>query len=79
MKTAKIGKVRPREGICPKCKEHTLLTRHHYRPVRFFGRQNNKQILLICSDCHSMLERLIPQREQMPVTFYFSIVELFLK
>lgn len=64
-------------GECPKCKEIKPLTRHHIKPRRFFS-SNNKNILLICRDCHNNLEFFIPQQQKMCDSFYFKIVELFL-
>lgn len=64
------------KGICPKCKDKTILTRHHIYPRRFF---QHSAILKICRECHNELERLIPRQEQMHENFYLNIVKLFLK
>jgi len=64
-------------GVCPKCTQNSLLTRHHIKPKRFFG-NNNQEILMICRNCHNDLEKLIPQKEKMQDSFYITIVDLFL-
>lgn len=70
-------------GHCPKCGEHGKLTRHHYKPVRFWGRLHNNEVIYLCWDCHRRLEVLITAsegkpRQQLPEPFYFAIVEAYL-
>jgi len=63
-------------GICPKCRKDKRLTRHHYKPRRFFRRSNT---IKLCWNCHRELEILIPQYQKMPVKFYYWVVRNFLK
>jgi len=77
-------KKRRKHGECPKCGEHRELTRHHVRPVRFWGRLgNNDELVYLCWSCHSRLEELIARSEgrpriQLPQGFYSAIVEAYL-
>ena len=65
------------EGICPKCNEIKILTKHHIRPKRHFGKgRRNPECIDICRECHSELEKRIPFR-RMPERFYFHIVRAF--
>lgn len=64
-----------RRGICPKCRKDRLLTRHHFKPKRFF---RSSPTIRICRKCHDILETIIP-KEKMSVKFYFWIVKNFLE
>lgn len=64
-----------RRGICPKCKRHKALTRHHIKPKRFY---KTSKTVRICRKCHDVLETIIP-REKMSVRFYFWVVKNFLE
>lgn len=61
---------------CPKCFRYLKLTKHHVLPRRFFGENSSK--LLICRDCHSKLEMMIPVHEQQPPDFYREVITKFL-
>lgn len=50
-----------KEGVCPKCREHKKLTRHHVYPKTHYGPQGETE--LICRDCHDDLEYLIQETE----------------
>lgn len=63
-------------GICPKCGVDKELTKHHVVPVRHKGR--NGPVLLICRECHSNLELLIPHKRVSDVIFYYKVVIKFL-
>ena len=63
-------------GICPKCHKEKRLTRHHYKPKRFFRRSNT---IRLCRPCHNELETLIPIGRKMPVRFYYWVVKIFLE
>ncbi len=64
------------EALCPKCRKVKHLTKHHYRPKRFFRRSDT---IRLCRGCHSELEMLIPQFEKKSVRFYYQIVKIFLE
>jgi len=65
-----------KKGICPKCLAEKPLTRHHVLPRRHF--RENSEIVYLCRDCHSDLEKLIPYDRQSE-NFYIKIVADFLK
>jgi len=68
-----------RVGICPRCEVRSKLTKHHYRPKRHFGRgPSNKDVIYLCRPCHNLLEDIIVY-ELMPVSYYYKVVENFLK
>lgn len=69
--------MRPR-GLCPKCLEIAVLTKHHCFPKRFFPNQPKPVCLWICRTCHDELERLIPYRRKMPRNFYLDVAKHFL-
>lgn len=65
--------------ICPACGELKKMTAHHIFPRRHFGRgPRNNFIFLLCWECHSELEILIPF-ELMPRRFYPFILNFFLQ
>ena len=64
------------KDICPKCKKHKALTRHHIKPKRFF---KSSQTIKICRHCHDDLEMIIPKRERLPIRFYYQIIRDFLR
>lgn len=66
------------KGVCPKCGVVKPLTRHHILPKRLFGSQGNRDIFLLCRECHSELELLIPLRTKKEDIFYYQIVFKFL-
>lgn len=65
---------------CPKCGEDKPLTKHHVFPSRFKWRRSLRRITVkLCRQCHDLLEKHIPQYEQMPEDFYENVVDDFLK
>lgn len=60
-------------GECPKCEKHLRLTKHHVFPKRHFRKE---VYLFICRDCHTRLEKLIPQRKA-HVRFYLYVLIVF--
>lgn len=73
----RIRKRRKRYGVCPKCGIEQPLTRHHLTPRRFYGRQHNNWIVLLCRKCHDNLEQRIPFK-RIPKRFYISIYLTFM-
>jgi len=66
-----------RIGLCPSCNLLGVLTRHHVKPVRHFGRgKRNNHVVYLCRKCHNTLESLIPY-QKMPVSFYYQILPFF--
>jgi hypothetical protein len=65
-------------GLCPACKKMRNLTEHHLYPKRFFGKKNNKALLLICVDCHRALEKRIPSDKKLRRDDYLHIARVFL-
>lgn len=63
-------------GICPKCGVDKELTKHHIIPVRHGGRKG--PIFFICLECHRNLEKMIPQKKEKGVMFYYKVVIEFL-
>ena len=63
---------------CPKCKEEKVMTRHHIYPIRFFGKEDNKERFLLCRECHTDLEKYIPNYQVMPKEFYPAVIQMFL-
>ena len=60
-----------RTAICPKCFRVMPLEGHHIFPVRFFGRKNNKRNrLFLCHDCHTEVERMLPVTTKLTRTAY---------
>jgi hypothetical protein len=66
-------------GLCPKCLEMKNLTFHHIFPLRFFKNKRNGAILMLCRDCHTELEFLIPQKPRLSKEEYIKICINFLK
>ena len=68
---------RPEYCTCKKCGEWKASTRHHLLPRRIYGRRNNSRVVLLCRECHSLLERRIPYK-QIPRRHYFAIYLTFM-
>lgn len=66
------------QEICPKCETKKPMTKHHVKPVRFYGKKGNNDIVKLCRDCHDLLEKIIPQKPKMHDEFYFEVVNQFL-
>lgn len=65
------------EGMCLKCEQMKELTEHHIKPRRHYGNgKGNWEVILLCRECHDMLERLIPFDRQ-PEEFYYDILVFF--
>jgi len=48
------------QEYCLKCYRNTKLTRHHLKPVRFFGKGHfNPEVATLCKYCHRNLESII--------------------
>lgn len=60
-------------GVCPKCFEITVLTRHHILPQRFFGKKNNSSKIFLCRKCHDIADRLTPYKEKLDKQEYLNI------
>ncbi len=65
--------------FCPKCHQVREGTRHHVLPQRFFGSNQNSPILFLCRDCHSEVEKQIPQHHRLDRDEYFEIAAEFLQ
>ena len=64
-------------GECPKCHCQKILTKHHIKPRRWFGRgKRNNSVIYICRECHDELELLIPYEKQ-KVPFYYQVIKQF--
>lgn len=64
---------------CPACGRYLRMTRHHIKPVRWFGNgKKNNEIFRLCRECHDELEHKYIPHELMPVEFYHAIVQVFL-
>jgi len=50
-------------GLCPACLEERRLSKHHLFPKRHFGRKKNREVCMLCLDCHANLERVIADIE----------------
>jgi hypothetical protein len=72
--------IRASASVCPKCQREysnrIKKTRHHLLPLRFFP--DLPLHVILCADCHSKLERLIPTDHVMPIDFYTEVVVRFL-
>ena len=67
-------------GKCIGCGIAQPLTRHHFLPVRHYGKgKHNDHIVLLCQECHTELERLIPTHPVLETWKYFAVVAKFLK
>jgi len=66
------------QGECPRCTQHTKLTRHHILVRQFFGHSETAPCILICRTCHTELHKLIPENELRTIDFYWEIVFVFL-
>lgn len=63
--------------VCPKCDRLMILTRHHIKPRRWFGKgRRNNSVIYICRECHDELELLIPY-ERKKVSFYYEVIKQF--
>lgn len=54
----------------------TIMTRHHIRPKRHYGKVGNHMIVRLCRACHNALELMIPYKK-MCDTFYFEVLYTF--
>lgn len=50
------------EAICPKCFTMQLMTRHHVVPRRYKVKGTHKLLLLICRDCHDVIDAIMPDK-----------------
>jgi hypothetical protein len=64
--------------LCPKCLEITQGTKHHIFPKRFFGNGDSTPLLYLCRHCHSELEKIIPQFQQLEKEDYLQLTREFL-
>jgi len=48
---------------CPACGQARPMTKHHVKPRRWFGRENNETTVKLCRDCHDEVERRIYHAE----------------
>jgi hypothetical protein len=60
---------------CAKCGAKNNLTRHHIYPQRYFP--HSRRVVILCRDCHTRLERLIP-KEVKALYEYEAILVRFL-
>jgi len=69
-------------GLCPKCMELKVLTKHHIFPKRYLSKRASPTYLHLCRECHNDLEYLISKRErgrQLKNHVYLNIAISFLK
>lgn len=67
-------------GLCPKCINFTLVTKHHIFPRRHKDHWSQAQRdtkVILCRKCHDELEAMIPEEFQETET-YVEVVEAFL-
>jgi hypothetical protein len=62
--------------LCPKCLLILPGTKHHLFPKRFFGSEG--PLLYLCRNCHSDLEKIIPQFQELEKDDYLQITREFL-
>jgi hypothetical protein len=65
--------------MCAKCLKIRESSKHHLLPRRFFGSNENSPLLFLCRDCHTALEKLIPQHHKLERDEYFLIAVEFLR
>lgn len=46
-------------NTCAKCKQEKTLTKHHIFPKTHFGKRNNRDVVLLCLECHIKVENYI--------------------
>lgn len=70
-------------GICPVCKQHRKLTRHHiFRSAVWRDYEDTQEhILLVCRSCHDLIEQEVTKREneilQKHQELYVGVIEDF--
>ena len=48
-----------KKGICERCKKHGYVNDHHITPKQY-KKDNNKETLRLCLDCHVELHEELP-------------------
>lgn len=56
-----------------KCLELKTVEYHHVMPRRFYGKKNNTIRLLLCSDCHREIEKILPHSIKLTRKQYLEI------
>ena len=64
-------------GICARCLELKQLEKHHLFPLEFFRKQRKAPIVMLCSECHRRLHKILP-RKKLSKKQYVEITEQFL-
>jgi hypothetical protein len=64
-------------GVCPKCIQARFLTKHHVLPQRYYS--NNKFVLLLCSECHREIEKVLPHSRKLRKEEYLEITKRWLR
>lgn len=74
-------RLKMRKAVCPRCFRLKVLTKHHIKPLRHFGK--NPYVIYLCKDCHRDIETVIKSEEfgigELKDYEYFEITKLFIK
>lgn len=77
-----------KRGTCPKCRQETLLTKHHVQPKTHNRGRGSSHIEYICRSCHDDLEYFIQsvegknnkgRRNKLPDYVYRNLYNFFVK
>ena len=64
-------------GICAKCLEMGVLTRHHILPRQWYKKQKNAPLVFLCRECHNELHKILPKK-RLKKSAYVEITKRFL-